>query len=152
MYYFDDIKKQKELSQILESWMNPPTPFKHHVGVKGLGCDCIHFVGMVLDELGLFTFNKKTVPDYSRDWHLHNTRELLSEGIMSRLNVEKKNLSNGLMNGDIILSHYGKAASHAGIFYDNYVYQALDGVGVRKIHISDQKFFKKMKFVYRILI
>lgn len=148
-YYFEDVEKQKELKKILDEWEN--TPFKHHIGVKGFGCDCIHFVGMVLNEMRLFVFNKKTVPDYPKDWHLHNTREILSEGIESRLNIEKKSINDSLMNGDIILSHYGKAASHAGIFFDNYVHQALNDIGVKKIHISDQKFKKKMKFVYRIL-
>jgi cell wall-associated NlpC family hydrolase len=148
-YYFTDKEKQKELKTILESWLN--TPYKHHTGVKGMGCDCIHFVGCVMEEMGLLNFDRKSVPQYPRDWHLHNTREILSEGIEARLNVEKLNINDKLINGDIILSHYGKASSHAGIFFDNYVYQALDGIGVRKIIFTDQKFKKQMKFFYRIL-
>jgi len=147
MYFFDDIDKQKELKLILDSWVG--TPFKHKTAVKGKGCDCIHLVGCVFQEMGLLVFNKKTVPDYPPDWHLHNTRELLSEGIISRLNVEKKDLNN-LMNGDIILSHYGKASSHAGIYFDGYVYQALTRIGVKKINFKDQKYRKRMKFVYRV--
>jgi len=148
MYYFEDTEKQKELKIILDSWLD--TPFKHKTCVKGLGCDCIHFVGSVFQELGLFRFDLKTVPDYPKDWHLHNTRELLSEGIIERLNVEKISLIN-LMNGDIILSHYGKASSHAGIYFDGYVYQALTDIGVKKINFKDQKYRKQMKFCYRIL-
>lgn len=148
-YFFKDPTKQKELKTILDEWAF--TPYKHHTGVKGLGCDCIHFVGCILDELGLFVFNKKTVPDYPRDWHLHNTREILAEGIETRLNVEKISMSSKLVNGDIILSHYGKASSHAGIYFDGYVHQALDGIGVRKINFKDQKFRKQMKFAFRIL-
>ena len=149
IYFFENTEKQKELKIILDEWIW--TPYKHHTGVKGIGCDCIHFVGCVMEEMGLLIFDKKTVPQYPRDWHLHNTREILSEGIEARLNVKKLNINDDLMNGDIILSHYGKASSHAGIFFDNYVYQALDGIGVRKINFGDQKFKKQMKFFYRIL-
>jgi len=147
MYYFDDIKKQKKLKIILESWVG--TPFKHKTAVKGKGCDCIHFVGSVFQEIGLFKFNLKTVPDYPPDWHLHNTRELLSEGIAERLSVERVDLNN-LINGDIILSHYGKASSHAGIYFDGYVYQALTSIGVRKISFKDTKYRKQMRFCFRI--
>lgn len=149
IYFFEDIEKQKELKIILDEWKG--TPYKHHTGVKGMGCDCIHFVGCVMEEIGLLSFDRKTVPQYPRDWHLHNTREILAEGIEKRLNVNKHGINDDMLNGDIILSHYGKASSHAGIFFDNYVYQALDGIGVRKINFGDQKFKKQMKFVYRIL-
>lgn len=146
MYYFDDIEKQKELKRILDEWID--TPFRHHCGVKGLGCDCIHFVTRVLEELGVMC--NVIIPNYPKDWHLHNTRELLEEGILKHLKVEKISLSN-FMNGDIICSHFGKAASHAGIFFDVYIYQALNGIGVRRINFSDKKFMARMKFAYRIL-
>lgn len=145
--YFDDENNQIKLKNILSEWEG--TPFRHHCGVKGLGCDCIHLVACVFSELGLLVLTKKSIPDYPKDWHLHNTRELLKDGLFKALNVERVDLSN-LMNGDIILSHYGKAASHAGIFCDGYVYQALNGVGVRRINFSDRKFRKRMRFAYRV--
>lgn len=142
---FDNKEKQNKLKIILDSWED--TPFKHHCGVKNKGCDCIHFVARVFEELGLLTLNK--VPDYPRDWHLHNTRELLSEAVIKYLSVEKVNLNN-LKNGDIILSHYGKASSHAAIYFDGYVYQSIINIGVCKINFEDRKFKKRMKFAYRI--
>ena len=148
MYYFEGLKEQNKLKKILDEWLN--TPFRHHCGVKGLGCDCIHFVTCVLDELGILILTKKTIPDYPKDWHLHNTRELLEEGIIKNLNVEKISLSNPV-NGDLICSHFGKAASHAGIYFDGYIYQALNDIGVRKINFNDKKFRKRMRFAYRIL-
>jgi hypothetical protein len=148
-YYFEDMEECVRLGTILNEWLG--TPYRHRTGIKGLGCDCIHMVGCVLDEMGLFVFDKKSVPDYPRDWHLHNTREILSEGIMRRLNVEKILVSDNMVDGDIILSHYGKASSHAGMFYGGYVYQALDGIGVRKINFRDKKFRKQMKYAFRIL-
>jgi len=148
-YYFEDQEESARLKAILEEWLY--TPYKHRTGVKGLGCDCIHMVGCVLEELGLFVFDTKSVPDYPRDWHLHNTREILAEGIVNRLNVEKVPISDTMLNGDIILSHYGKASSHAGIFFDGYVYQALDRIGVRKINYKDKKFKKQMRYAFRVL-
>jgi hypothetical protein len=137
-----------DLKKVLDEWLD--TPFRHHCGVKGLGCDCIHFVACVLEEMNLLTLTKKTIPDYPKDWHLHNTRELLEEGIIKNLNVEKINLSNPV-NGDLICSHFGKAASHAGIYFDGYIYQALNNIGVRRINFNDKNFRKRMQFAYRIL-
>lgn len=146
--YFKNVNNQRELKRVLEEWVD--TPFRHHCGVKGLGCDCIHFVACVFGELKLLTLTEKTIPDYPKDWHLHNTRELLEEGILRVLKATKVSLG-GQFNGDIILSHFGKAASHAGIYFDGYVYQALNDIGVRKINFNDKKFRKRMKFAYRIL-
>ena len=149
-YYFEDVKEQERLKVILESWLDPPTPFRHHCGIKGLGTDCIHFVARVYEEVGVLKWRKGLVEEYPRDWHLHNTRERLSEAIEQELNIKKIELSQ-LMNGDIVLSHYGKAASHAAIFFDGYIYQAIDRIGVRKIRIEDRFFGGQMKYAYRII-
>lgn len=149
-YYFEDEDKQKDLGRILESWRVPHTPYRHHCGVKGLGCDCLHFVGRVLEEIGLLKWRKGLFPDYPQDWHLHNTRELLSENIERELKVEKIYPGN-LMDGDIILHHYGKAASHAGIFFGGFVYHAISGAGVIRTSFEDQTFRKRMQFAYRVL-
>ena len=148
-YYFENLEKQKQLKKILDEWIG--TPFRHHCGVKGLGCDCIHFVGRVLEEVGLLSWRKDLITDYPRDWHLHNTRELLKEGIERELDVEEVSLDS-LMNGDIILSYYGKASSHSALYFDDHVYQAMDGIGVVKIHFSDRYFRRHMKFAYRIKV
>ena len=147
-YYFENLEKQKQLKKILDEWIG--TPFRHHCGVKGLGCDCIHFVGRVLEEVGLLSWKKDLIADYPSDWHLHNTRELLKEAIERELNVEEVGFDN-LINGDIILSHYGQASSHAAIYFDEHIYQAINDIGVCKTHISDRVFRRQMKFAYRIL-
>lgn len=149
-YHFEDKTNQESLSRVLSEWLN--TPFRHKCCAKNLGCDCINFVIGVFDELGLCIKSKIDLPDYPPDWHYHNTRELLSEGLEREFNVEKFNIFDApvLLNGDVILSHYGKASSHAGIYFDGYVYQSLNNIGVKKIHFSDRKFQKGMKFVYRL--
>lgn len=146
MDYFASTEKQKQLKIILDSWIG--TPFRHHCGVKSLGCDCIHFVARAFEELEVV--NVGEIPNYAKDWHVHNTRELLAEAIEKYLNVKKVGLS-GLQNGDIVLSHFGKAASHAGIFFNGYVYQSLTKIGVKKINFTDKKFRKYMRFAYRLL-
>ena len=90
------------------------------------------------------------IPAYPRDWYVHNTRELLAETIVKRVPVKKVKLSE-LLNGDIVLSHHGKAASHVGIYFDKYMYQALNKIGVCKISFSDKSFRRRMRFAYRLL-
>lgn len=147
-YYFEDIERQDQLKKVLNEWIG--TPFRHSCGVKNLGCDCIHFVARVLEEVGALTWYKDMIPNYPKDWHVHNTRELMSEKIMETGNIKKIKLS-AIKNGDIVLFHYGKAASHAGIYFNNYIYQSLCKIGVCKIRFTDKSFKRRMKFAYRLL-
>lgn len=156
-YFYEDVEKIVELRRILAEWEH--TPYRHRCGVKGLGADCIHFVARVLEELGLLKWRKNLVPDYPRDWHMHNTRELLLENLLRKVRGEILSgapagmLDRGeVQNGDIILSHYGQAASHAAIYYEGYLWQALDGAGVVKIHHSDRAQRRQMKYIYRITL
>lgn len=148
MDYFGDFEKQQQLKKILDEWIG--TPFRHHCGVKGLGCDCIHFVARVFEEIGFLTWRKNMIPNYPKDWHIHNTRELLAEKILENNCIEQIKLSE-LKNGDIVLSHFGKAASHAGIYFNKYVYQALTHAGVCKISFVDKLVQRHMKFAYRLV-
>jgi cell wall-associated NlpC family hydrolase len=50
---------------------------------------------------------------YTRDWHLHNSTELLMQGIEA-LGGLRVALS-AIQPGDILLFRYAHAASHAGI-------------------------------------
>lgn len=147
-YFFDDKEKQKELKKILDEWMK--TPFRHQCGVKGLGCDCAYFVARVFEEIGILRWRKNLMPDYPKDWHLHNTRELLKETIEKEFRCERIGLDS-FLNGDVILSHYGKAASHVGIFFDGYLYRALERVGVCRASAHEKGLRKRMRFAYRIL-
>ena len=143
--YFESLEKQKQLKRILDEWLG--TPFRHRCGVKGLGCDCIHFVARVFEELGYLVWRKDLIPNYPKDWHIHNTREILIEEIL-KAGGKRVQLSD-LINGDVVLYHFGKASSHAGIYFDSYVYQALDRVGVRKIRFSKNYLKARLKFAYR---
>ena len=147
MNYFDDKEKQAELKRIMDSWLH--TPFRHHCGVKGRGCDCIHFVARVFEEMGILKWRKDMIPSYPKDWHLHNTRELLLERLVKELSVVEVDVNNP-MNGDILLSHYGQAASHAAIYFDGHIYQSVTDIGVCKISFTDRVFRRQMRYGYRL--
>ena len=147
-YFFDDEEKQKELKRILNEWEG--TPFRHQCGVKKMGCDCAHFVARVFEELGILQWRKNLMPDYPKDWHLHNTRELLKETFEKEFKADSIGF-NSFQNGDVILLHYGKTASHIGIFFDGYIYQAVENVGVCRASAHEKGLKKRMRFAYRVL-
>lgn len=148
-YYFDDKENQKRLKIVMDEWLG--TPFRHRTCVKGLGADCIHFVGGVFNEMKIFDFDLLgSIPDYPPDWHLHNTQQLLFEEIMKRIKVDVVQLNN-LKNGDVVLSHFGKAASHTSIYFDDHLYHAINGIGVIKEQVDNSVVTGKLKFAVRIL-
>jgi cell wall-associated NlpC family hydrolase len=117
--------------------------------VKGLGADCIHFVARVFEEMGVLRWRKNLIPLYPRDWHLHDTRELLKESLERELPGEWVDKDAPRKNGDIILFHYGRASAHAAIYFGGYFYQSHDGAGVRKLSADDNS-KKRIRFVYRV--
>jgi cell wall-associated NlpC family hydrolase len=148
-YFFEDEKNLVRLKKCLDEWIG--TPYRHRCGVKGRGCDCIHFVSKILEELGILIWRKDLIPDYPRDWHIHHTRELLMESLIKEVKVEEVSIYD-LRDGDIILSHYGKAAAHASFYYKNHVYQSVDRIGVICSPLSDPIFRRQMKHVFRVLV
>lgn len=138
----------QQLQQICEEWLG--TPWRHQVAVKQLGCDCIHFVGGVMEEMELVKFSKVKVPNYPPDWHLHNTREMLLEGLKREFNAVEIPLDK-LEDGDIILFHYGKAASHAAIYINGFLYHCIRPGGVAKCSWQDKQWRSRARFALRIM-
>jgi len=149
MYYFEDPEKQSKLKDVLESWLG--TPFRHWSGVKGLGCDCIHFVTGVMTEMGIVHENGYEIQRYARDWHIHNEEELLLEGVRWQFNAEEVSISSPA-NGDIFLFQFGRTCSHAGIYCDDHIYQAINNIGTRKLPSLDRQWHKRKRYNFRILI
>lgn len=151
IYFFEDEDAQRRLWEELESWKG--TPFRHRCAVKGKGADCIHFVSTVYCNVGAQEFKKEWVPDYPPDWHLHNTREQLRETILSRVprweDITSQNMVT-IMPGDLFLYHYGKAASHSGIYHSGYIYQSITGIGVQKNGFHDMPWYPKIRFHLRL--
>lgn len=147
-YYFEDQGKQDSLLKVLESWRG--TPWRHRMAVKQRGVDCIYFVAAVLEELGILELGKINFPDYSRDWNLHQTRQLLYEGIKEALMVEEVGFDSP-MNGDIMLYNYGKAAAHASIYFNELIYQSITKVGVCATYWKEPQWWKRKTFNLRVL-
>ena len=145
----DDKEKLERLRGIVESWVN--TPYQHWCGVKGEGCDCIHFVARSLEEMGYGPF---TIPWYSKDWNLHNGAEVLLDGIREQLPHVEFDIEFSLdmpIDADIVLFRFGKVNSHAGIFFDGHVYQALNKARVERRHWKDKVWYKRRTKILRVL-
>lgn len=151
-WFFEDEDKIKILQSELDSWIR--TPYRHMCGVKGLGCDCIHFVVRVFEnpELGVVSYGRVRVPKYNRDWHLHHTDELLYNALRSHPKLEEIYLG-GYMEGDILLHKFGRAMSHSAIYSRGKIFHSMDKIGVTTADIDDPRFAssKRRKARFRVL-
>ncbi|MBU2548356.1 MAG: C40 family peptidase [Proteobacteria bacterium] len=146
--FFSSPSSQALLKAELDSWLG--TPYRHWCGVKGKGADCIHFVLRVYQALGLVQWRRGLVPEYPADWHLHNTGELLLDGVVRELNVEPVD-PDSPQNGDLVLFRFGKAVSHAAIYFEGGLYQSMTGYGVRRLSWKDAVWFKRRTHVFRLV-
>lgn len=160
--YFDTEEEVDRLEAEAASWLG--TPYRHWAGVKGRAADCIHFVIKTFDAVGAMQGRKVPIPNYARDWHMHNGKELLRKGIEKYFPVAKvvdPSTKDGyvfgrrvtgqfiLEDGDLILYKYGQHASHSAIYIRGRVYQALIQGGVHAIDANDPNFIKRLCYVYR---
>lgn len=148
MMRFKSKEKQQELLSLLESWVG--TPYRHRAHVKGMGCDCIGLPIGVLTELKILNITDKDVPHYPRDYHMHSTRSLLIEYIKKYLNVEEIK-DNSFKNGDLLCFKFGMTAAHAGFWFNDYLYESVDGSGVLKTHYPNSQWRHKLQHVFRIM-
>jgi len=148
-YLFDNKNKAEQLHALLKEWLH--TPYRHWCGVKREGCDCIHFIIRILEE---FKYGPFHIPQYARDWNRHNKEELLLNEITKQI-INKGSGTFGNkdtpVNGDILLYKFGNTISHVGFFFDAHVYQAINSVGVERIHWKDKTWFKRRRFNLRMV-
>ena len=140
--------KVKALSEILEKWLG--TPWRHKCCKIQVGCDCVHFIIGVFNDLGVKPKIPIKIPEYPPDWHLHNTRELLREAAHKFFNVREFPIEE-IQDGDVILSHFGQAASHAGFYVNGFVYHCVNPGGVSKGAFDDSTWRNKMRFTVRLM-
>lgn len=148
IYYFEDPEKQRALERILEEWVG--TPFRHHCGVKGRGVDCIHFGVRVLEETGAVPVRSWGIPKYVKDWHLHNAKELLYEGLCASGRFIELPMDTEKMNGDVILYKFGRVTSHLAIYCNGHVYNSVTNLGVLKMNIQDQGILARPTHLMRV--
>lgn len=147
-YWFQPQERQDRLKGILESWLR--TPFRHHCGVKGMGCDCIHFVARVFEEVGYFDQPLK-IEWYPKDWHLHRNEQRLMNGLAKHIRKLKSVPLSNFKNGDVILFQYGRTNSHVAIYFDGHLYQALARGGVHKTWLNDPTWMRRMRVAFRVV-
>ena len=107
--FFED--KRHALDAELERWMG--TPWRHREHTCQAGCDCIGLVYGVLVATG-FMDPATPIPDYPRDWHLHNATERLVEGILAIPGMLRVPTA-ARADGDVLVFRYGLASAHVGI-------------------------------------
>ncbi|WP_035241133.1 NlpC/P60 family protein [Desulfobacter vibrioformis] len=145
---YDALLRQDALRTVLDSWLD--TPFRHFCGIKKIGVDCTHFVAKVFHEVGLI--EQIRIPQYFKeDYFLHNNSSVLLDAVKAHLNVEPVGKTNPQI-GDIAFYRYGKSDyAHASIFYDReHAYQAVNRMGVQKIHWKHKLWFPRLTEIYRI--
>jgi NlpC/P60 family putative phage cell wall peptidase len=102
-----------------EQWEG--TPYHHLASLKHIGCDCIGYIIGIAKSVGVLAADYVPLP-YSPQWQLHNTRELLKEGIIAcggHPTVQPA-------PGDILLFRFGLTASHSAILLpDNSIMHAV---------------------------
>lgn len=92
------------------SWLG--TPYQHQAKVKGVGVDCAMLIAEIGNNLGLIDPDKK-VPNYSKQWHLHNKEEKLKDILLDYGFLEIP-LSEA-KTGDVLGFKYGRVMSHLAI-------------------------------------
>ena len=106
--------KRHAICEEANTWLD--TPYQHQAMVKGLdgAVDCAMLVVGVALECGLITKEDITkVPNYSREWHMHQDIAMLTE-LMESFGCKKKKVTT-IRPGDIVVFQLGRVASHLGI-------------------------------------
>jgi len=145
-YFFGTDEAKANLKAEMDSWLG--TPYRHRASVKGRGADCIGFVVGVLRNVGYRERFK--VPDYPKDWHLHNMESILLREIRRQMRVEERHVDD-LENGDLLLFYFGRTVSHAGFVWGRWVYHSVIGIGVERFELTDETWFHRRKYNMRLL-
>lgn len=98
-------KSQLAVQEAL-TWLG--TPYHHQGRVKGIGTDCGMIILEVFHKLGLIPYVDPR--PYPPDWHLHQMEQRYLywvEQFFYKVDEPQP--------GDIVLYHFGKCISHAGI-------------------------------------
>ena len=145
--YFDTQVKQDILIKEIKEWIG--TPYKHRCMVKGKGGDCILSIGSIFINTKAIKPNIK-YPEYAPDWHLHNSNELLYEYIHKNINVEDIPLNAEIKNGDILLYKFGKACSHAALFFNDHIYHSMTNRKFTESVFKDKMWYSRLKYILRL--
>lgn len=106
-------KKEMIRQQIVKearSWIG--TPYQHQAKLKGIGVDCAMLIAQIGQNIGLLD-PSKLVPNYSKQWHIHNRDEKLKDILLDYGFIEIP--ISKAKSGDVLGFKYGRVMSHLAI-------------------------------------
>ena len=112
-------RKQQAICDEARTWLG--TPFQHQAMVKGSGVDCAMFVAGVALNVGLVSPDELiNIPNYPREWHLHQDFPMLNT-IMESFGCKKVDIDSieAIDAGDILVFKFGRVPSHLGLMLEN---------------------------------
>jgi len=122
------------------------TRFSHAASLRGIGVDCIHLVAAVLRAVGLLGVDA-IVPCYPPDWHIHQRRELLIEGLREHCDEVQE----PWQVGDVLVYRYGRTASHCALYIgDGKIVHAATKDQVRCDPIDSASLVRRFVAAYRV--
>jgi len=101
---------RNKITKVARSWLD--TPYQHQCRVKHVGVDCAMLIAEVGSELGLID-SSTLIPNYSKQWHLHNREEKLKQILLDYGFIEIP-ISES-KTGDVLGFKYGRVMSHLAI-------------------------------------
>ena len=105
-------KEQRERAAVVNeamTWVG--TPYHHQAALKRVGVDCGNMVHEIFIGTGII--ERKPLPYYPRDFHLHRDVEWFNGLISDRCVETTKTLP-----GNIIMYRYGRIIAHAAIIIE----------------------------------
>ena len=101
---------RKTILKHARTWVG--TPYQHQAKCKGVGVDCAMLIAGVAEDCKI-DIDYDFVPNYSKQWHLHNREEKL-KGILLDVGFIEIPLEDAKA-GDVLGFKYGRVMSHIGI-------------------------------------
>ncbi|MDR3495284.1 MAG: hypothetical protein P4L82_11850 [Ancalomicrobiaceae bacterium] len=106
-----EAEERAHLIEVARGWSG--TPFHDNQGLKGVGCDCAHFLARAAEEAGLV--DRVAIEHYSPQFMLH-TDVGLFESYVQRFAHQIAEADAGL--GDIVLYHVGRSYAHGAFIVE----------------------------------
>lgn len=143
--------KRQLVCDVAKTWLD--TPYRHQAMVKGEdgAVDCAMLVVGVALECNLITREDTAlIPNYPREWHLHNDYPLLTP-LLESFGCKEKGVDK-LYPGDILVFKLGNTESHLGILLeDGTMIHAYGSQTVNKVAINSLsgKWLRRLTKVYK---
>lgn len=131
-------KIEEEIIKEAKEWIG--TPWQHHVGLKQVGCDCIHFIKGIAENL------KINIPEYS-NYRARPTDNSLSIFFDKFCKEEVE-----IMPGYILLFAFNQYPSHVAIASDKpeYMIHASQSVGKVLEQRIDESYKRRLVKIYKL--